>query len=101
MEMREVDMKLCRNEEILFREINALSGDLAQIAEAITRNHEERIKEVEDRRKQLEQELGAGPRPAVMMRIFDRTGLLSDLNFLRQRLDLLCSYLESPDKDQI
>jgi len=94
-------MKLCRNEEILFREINALSGDLAQIAEAITRDHEERIEEAEDRRKQLEQPARPGPTLGYPTRAFDRAGLLSDLNFIRQRLELLCSYLESPSKDLI
>lgn len=91
-------MKLCRNEEILFREINALSGDLAQIAEAITRDHEERIEEAEDRRKRLEQPAGPGPVPGYPTRAFDTAGLLSDLNFIRQRLELLCSYLETPIK---
>ena len=96
-------MKLCRNEELLFRELNALSGDLAQIAEAITRDHEERIEEAEDRRKQLEDKRppGAGPLPGLPTRAFDGTGLLSDLNFIRQRLEVLCSYLESPSKESI
>ncbi len=94
-------MTLCRNVEILFREINALSGDLAQIAEAITREHEERIKEAEDRRKQLEQERPGRAIPVPGMRIFDRSGLLSELNFVRRRLEILCLYLEHPDKDAI
>lgn len=94
-------MKLCRNEEIIFREINALSGDLAQIAEAITRDHEERVKEAEDRNKQLEEQRGARPVAGFPSRALDRAGLLSDLNFIRDRLELLCSYLESPTKESI
>ena len=96
-------MTLCRNVEILFREINALSGDLAQIAEALTRDHEERIEEAEDRRKQLEDKRppGAGPLPGLPTRAFDGTGLLSDLNFVRRRLEILCLYLEHPDKDAL
>ena len=94
-------MKLCRNEEIIFREINALSGDLAQIAEALTRIHEERNEEAERMKKQLEEQRGVRPVQGFGMRVFDTAGLSSDLNFIRQRLELLCSYLERPPKEAI
>lgn len=49
----------------------------------------------------MEQERGGRAIPVPGMRVFDRRGLLSELNFVRQLLEILCVYLEHPDKDAL
>ena len=93
-------MPLCRNEESLFRELNALAGDLTQIAAAITRNHEERVKEAEVSQKRLEEQRPGRVMAVAGMRGFDSAGLLTDLIYIRQRIELLTSYLIDKGKLQ-
>jgi len=82
-------MALSRNEELIFRELKALAGDLTQIALNITRDHEERLKEARELAK---------PRPPGMpmmaMRGFDSAGLARDLTYIRNRLNLVLAYTD-------
>jgi shikimate kinase len=92
-------MQLSRNEEVIFRELQALAGDLNQIAANITRDHEERLREAEEnearRREQADKKMVGG---GFAMRGFDRQGLNRDLVFIAARLNLLLEYTE-PEKE--
>ncbi|MBA7712505.1 hypothetical protein ES703_121482 [subsurface metagenome] len=85
-------MILSRAEALIYRELQAMAGDLNQVAENITRDHEERVKETQVREK-------AEPGRATPMRGFDRPGLTRDLTFIRDRLNLLLEYASPEPHD--
>jgi len=89
-------MALSRNEELIFRELEAMAGDIKQVAENIIRHHEERVKEAEERVAKQGKDTLDRPMPAMAMRGFDRLGLIKDLTFIRNRLNLLLEY-ENPE----
>ena len=78
-------MTLSRHEEMLYREIQAMAGDLNQTAENITRDHDERLKQSQERNP---------PEPGVIMpmRGFNSSALARDLVFIRDRISLLLDF---------
>ncbi|MBA7592024.1 hypothetical protein ES708_34196 [subsurface metagenome] len=89
-------MALSRCEEIVFRELQAMAGDMNQVAGNITRDHLERLKAAEELAKREK------PGMAISMRGFegfDRIGLNRDLAFLRDRLNLLLEYANPEPHD--
>lgn len=86
-------MALSKGEEIIFRELQAMAGDMNQVAGNITRDHLERLKAAEELAKREK------PGMAISMRGFDRIGLNRDLTFLRDRLNLLLEYANPEPHD--
>ena len=81
-------MALSKYEEIIHRELQALAGDLTQVAKNITRDHEERTKAAEIQAQHQPPGMGV----AIMG--FDIAGLGRDLTFIRNRLNLVMAYIE-------
>jgi len=81
-------MALSQYEELIHRELQALAGDLTQVAKNITRDHEERAKDAEEIAKHRPKSM------PMAMRGFDREGLDRDLTFIRNRLNLVMAYIE-------
>lgn len=90
-------MAMSRNEEIIFREVQALAGDMDQISKNMTRDHEERLKQAEEYEQQMEKKHPGRPLPGLPMRSFDKVGLLADLHFIKARFDCLFEYLGEPN----
>lgn len=86
-------MALSRNEELIFRELEAMAGDVKQVAENIIRDHEERVKEAEERAGKLREATPDSSMPVIAIRGFDRLGLIKDLAFIQGRLHLLIEYV--------
>ena len=83
-------MAFSKNEEMLFRELTALSGDLSQIADNLTRDYHERLEQ-----QRAQETTERDPRAPVMgMMRLDPAPLLADLRFIQDRLLLLIQYIE-------
>ena len=94
---------LSREEEIIFRELKALSGDMEQIADNLVRHHKERLKEAEARRERTREAHPSAPMPFLAVQGFDRPALLVDLRFIQDRLSTVIKYAEGgyvPPYDQ-
>ena len=92
-------MALSRNEELIFRELEAMAGDIKQVAENIIRDYGERVKEAEEIAAKQRKETPDRPMPVMCMRGFDRLGLNKDLTFIRDRLNLLLEYASPEPHD--
>ncbi len=79
-------MSMGRVEDMVYREVLALAGDLNQIGILMVESHEQRLKEAE--------ELQRGHKTVAMpMRAVDRPALVKDLSFIKSRLDNLIGYV--------
>jgi len=84
-------MVLSRNEEMIFRELTALSGDLSQIADNLTRDRQERLEQAKRAQETRERD----PKAAVMgVRTLALAPLLAELQFIQERSGLLIKYIE-------
>ena len=83
-------MAFSSNEEMLFRELTALSGDLSQIADNLTRDRQERLEQA----KRAQEARERNPKAPVMgMMALAPAPLLADLRFIQDRLGLLIKYI--------
>jgi len=101
-----MEFPLSKGEEMIFREIRALSGDMEQIAVNMVRNYEERLKVAEAQRERSKKEADSkGGRVVVGMPMMalNRPSLLGDLRFIQDRLSTVIKYAEGgyvPPYDQ-
>ena len=95
-----MEFKLSNEEEIIFREIQALAGDLQQISENLVRHLEQRAKYAEKNKKEAELNKDAKNRViGFPMMGMNRPALLYDLHFLDERFSSLIRYIEGPQGD--
>lgn len=95
---------ISRDEEIIFREIVALAGDLDQLARNLIRHREERVKTAEENQAKREERkeriargddvtiTGAAP-PYMASLCINKLALLEDLVFIQVRLEALMDYI--------
>lgn len=90
-----MEFQLSREEELIFRELKALSGDLEQLSENLIRHHEQRLHYAEERRKEAEEAKGTDKLiRGIAIMSFNRPSLKGDLQFLIDRLTLLTQYID-------
>lgn len=90
-----MEFQLSREEELIFREMQALSEDIKQLAENLVRHHKQRQDYAEAQRKKAEEEKGEKKLLAGMpMMGMNRPALKGDMQFILDRLNLLVSYID-------
>lgn len=83
---------MTRNEEMVYRELKALAGDLDQIATNMERDFLNRER-IAAERTRFEASSGGPPRLQIGMMNMDRQALSKDLLYINRRLHSLFSYL--------
>jgi hypothetical protein len=80
------------NEEMIYREAVALSGDMKQIADNLQNDYEERKRQADAMNKDR---LAGGQGPWMAMRSTDFSQINKDLCFISQRLLSLIEYIKN------